>query len=243
MRFGRCVAIRQVEDRVWDSGKHAAQWECRCDCGNTFVTRYSNLMQGATKSCGCLRRERMSTIGKTWRRSNEYDLTSYDYGVCYFHNNSDEFFIFDKEDYDVLNNHCWAKSTSNGYATTRIGSTSSATAQSVIMGCPPDGMVIDHINRNRLDNRKSNLRFTTRKENARNRGTMSNNTSGYTGVHYQKASRKWRASIAVDYQRIQLGEFDTKEDAYDAYIQARERYWGDTYESRTETQTGEQNHA
>ena len=164
----------------------------------------------------------MSTIGKTWRRSNEYDLTSYDYGVCYFHNNPDEFFIFDKEDYDVLNNHCWAKSTSNGYATARIGSTSSATAQSVIMGCPPDGMVIDHINRNRLDNRKSNLRFTTRKENARNRGTMSNNTSGYTGVHYQKASRKWRASIAVDYQRIQLGEFDTKEDAYDAYIQARE---------------------
>lgn len=230
MRFGRCVAIRQVEDRVWDNGKHAAQWECRCDCGKLFVTRYTNLMHGATKSCGCLRKERMSTIGKTWRRSNEYDLTSYDYGVCYFHNNPDEFFIFDKEDYDVLNNYCWAKSTSNGYATTRIGSKSSATAQSVIIGSPPDGMVIDHINRNRLDNRKSNLRFTTQKENARNRGTMSNNTSGYTGVHYQKASRKWRASIAVDYHRIQLGEFDTKEDAYDAYIQARKRYWGDTYE-------------
>ena len=229
-RFGRCVAVQQVEDKISKSGKRYAQWECVCDCGRPFVTEYRCLMTGGTTSCGCYRRERMSKLGKTWRRDNEYDLSG-EYGICYFHNEPDGYFIFDLDDYEKLSEYCWSKSSSNGYAYARVrGELRNITAQSVIMGQTPDGMVIDHINRDRLDNRKENLRFTSHKENARNRSLMSNNQSGFPGVHFQKSRQKWRASIAVDYQRIQLGEFDTKEEAYDAYLKAREKYWGDTYQ-------------
>jgi hypothetical protein len=65
---------------------------------------------------------------------------------------------------------------------------------------------IDHINGDKQDNRLCNLRCVSRSENARNRKTAVNNTSGYTGVHKDTRSGKWSASIG-------LGYFDTLEEA------------------------------
>lgn len=58
---------------------------------------------------------------------------------------------------------------------------------------------IDHINGDRTDNRLRNLRSVTRSENARNRKTATNNTSGYTGVHLDTRTGKWVASIGLGY--------------------------------------------
>ena len=54
-RFGRLTVIKRAEDYVISSGKHYAQWECKCDCGNTTIVKQSKLIQGRTKSCGCYR--------------------------------------------------------------------------------------------------------------------------------------------------------------------------------------------
>lgn len=90
----------------------------------------------------------------------------------------------------------------------------------------PQGTIIDHINRNALDNRKSNLRFCTKAENQRNRTSRQiNNTSGYKGV--TKVRNKWAARISHQSKRIHLGYFVNIHQAAEAYNQAALKYFGD----------------
>lgn len=72
---------------------------------------------------------------------------------------------------------------------------------------------IDHINHIRHDNRPVNLRAATRQENSKNRNMQSNNTSGITGVDWNKPTGKWRARIDVGGKKINLGLFADIEDA------------------------------
>ncbi len=76
---------------------------------------------------------------------------------------------------------------------------------------------IDHIDRNKLNNDLSNLRFCTYSENSRNRDKFKNKSSKYIGVHYNKEKRKYKACIIINYKSIFLGYFNTEEMAADAY--------------------------
>ena len=88
---------------------------------------------------------------------------------------------------------------------------------------------IDHINRNRSDNRIANLREATCKQNHQNRSRPSNNTSGHPGVVWHKRGSKWVASIGHNYKDIYLGCFATIEEAIAARKAAEKLYWADTY--------------
>jgi hypothetical protein len=79
---------------------------------------------------------------------------------------------------------------------------------------------IDHINGNRADNRISNLRLATQSQNIANSLISKANKSGCKGVSWRKDIKKWRASIMVNYKQIALGCYDSKDEAYDAYISA-----------------------
>lgn len=72
---------------------------------------------------------------------------------------------------------------------------------------------IDHVNRNRSDNRLCNLRCVTRSENMRNAKKPSNNTSGYVGVRWNKRLSKWEARIKANGKHIYLGCFNGIKDA------------------------------
>jgi|GEM_PF-759073 len=85
---------------------------------------------------------------------------------------------------------------------------------------------IDHINRIKLDCRKSNLRKATPKQNAQNRGLMSNNTSGATGVRWSERLNKWRAQIYLNGKNRHLGLFIDKNDAITAYQNAADKHFG-----------------
>lgn len=89
-------------------------------------------------------------------------------------------------------------------------------------GVHPSGH-IDHINLDRADNRIANLRDCTQSQNMGNRRPQGNNTSGFKGVSYSKASKKWKASI----QRKHLGLFDTPEKAHAAYVDAALQLFGE----------------
>lgn len=65
-------------------------------------------------------------------------------------------------------------------------------------GPVPEGMEIDHIDRNRENNAPTNLRLVTVAENRRNRGTHSNNKSGIKGVYYHKANKSWYGQCKVN---------------------------------------------
>lgn len=90
-----------------------------------------------------------------------------------------------------------------------------------VYGCWPD-KEIDHINRNRSDNRLGNLRDTDK--NSWNTGDYKNNTSGYQGVSWHKHAKKWLAQIKVYGKQKHLGLFDTIEAANAAYIAAKEEH-------------------
>lgn len=85
----------------------------------------------------------------------------------------------------------------------------------LLMGvnCP---LVVDHINRDRLDNRWTNLRGTNRGGNAKNAGLRKDSKSGYRGVSYRKSKAKWRAYIQSDGKQFHLGFYDSAELAYAA---------------------------
>lgn len=83
---------------------------------------------------------------------------------------------------------------------------------------------IDHINRQRSDNRIANLRDATRSLNTQNTGMFSSNTSGKKGVSFHRASGKWQARIGLDGRLIHLGVHATKELAALAYEEARAKY-------------------
>lgn len=84
--------------------------------------------------------------------------------------------------------------------------------------------VIDHINGNPTDNRISNLREVTQKENSRNSARPSNNSSGVTGVGWHKQVGKWRAYITVDGTQRSLGLFETKDEAIHARKSAEAQF-------------------
>jgi hypothetical protein len=87
------------------------------------------------------------------------------------------------------------------------------------------GRVVDHVNGDRLDNRRSNLRMCSHAENMRNRKPHKNNTSGFPGV--RRAGAKWRAEIYVDGAVVHLGLFDDANRAADVYRAASRRLHGE----------------
>lgn len=72
---------------------------------------------------------------------------------------------------------------------------------------------LDHINRNRADNRIANLREADRATNCQNQPIRRSNRSGVTGVYFHKVSGKWAASINVNKRQIHLGVYNTMEEA------------------------------
>ena len=79
--------------------------------------------------------------------------------------------------------------------------------------CPEE---VDHINHIRSDNRWVNLRPVNRKINQKNKSKYKNNTSGTTGVFWNKKNKKWVAKIFINKKWLQLGAFNNKQDAITA---------------------------
>ena len=117
----------------------------------------------------------------------------------------------DTEDYQRVKKHRWYLNKA-GYAFT--GSGHPFSLASLILGVKTDRYnVIDHINQNKLDNRKHNLRVVSRSINAFNAKIRKDNTSGHPGVSWDSARRKWTARICVGGKVKCLGRFAAIESA------------------------------
>lgn len=120
--------------------------------------------------------------------------------------------------------------TNKGYLYIRLGSKDRVLAQVLIWfymtGVWPDKLV-DHKDKNKLNNRWDNLRLATNSESTANRGLNKKNKLGVPGVSYVPSLGKYRARIGKDYKAIWLGTFDTIEEASSAYQKAREELFGE----------------
>lgn len=140
-----------------------------------------------------------------------------------------KFALVDAVDFEHISKRKWHIS-SRGYAaraTPLSNGKRSLIGMHRIINNTPDGMHTDHINGDKLDNRKCNLRTATASQNLQNQGNRVNNTSGYKGVHFHHRSKMWHVRIRVYGKRIWIGQYLTAELAYDSYRTAALRLHGE----------------
>lgn len=125
--------------------------------------------------------------------------------------------LVDASDHAQLARHRW-RLQEHGYAVRHeyIDHTHSRSIRMhrQIMGVTDPETHIDHINGDKLDNRRTNLRVATRSQNEQNRsGLNQNNRSGHRGVHWSKSEQKWKVQVTLDRKVHCLGTFDDLEEA------------------------------
>ncbi len=138
--------------------------------------------------------------------------------------------LVDAEDYEALSGFAW-RVDHRGYACrhpTVEGHSTTVLMHREILGMERgNGLYVDHINGNRIDNRRANLRTCTNAENVRNQKRSSKNTTGFKGVMFHKGSGKWYARIKFKGKGKYLGRYSSPELAYEVYCLAADMLHGE----------------
>lgn len=224
-RFGRLVVQYEAEPYYTSGGNRKVKWHCLCDCGKELNVSSGELLQGKTLSCGCYNREVNSErMKKMMYKRNRYDLSG-SFGIGYDSKGNE--FWFDLEDYDKIKDYCWTIHHTK-YVTAKNKEHKWIMLHKLIMNDLDNKYCIDHIKTERkFDNRKSNLRHSSRSQNNMNKVMQKNNKSGHTGVYYHSYNDKWRAIININKKTKTLGDFKNIEDAIKARKEAEQKYYGD----------------
>ena len=139
--------------------------------------------------------------------------------------------LVDQDDFDRYSKYTWFIN-SNGYAQRNEprcnGRRNMPNMHREVLGLRyGDGSIVDHVNGNKLDNRKENLRICTASENTINTGLSTRNKTGYKGVSFCKRAKKFRAQISIDGKVKSLGYYDNPVDAHASYRQVAELIHGE----------------
>ncbi len=193
MIFNRWTVINEAENDKFQKGR----WNCKCECGNKKIVSQSSLSKGASESCGCLHKKRVSShglsrhplyriiIGMIQRCYNPKDTGYHNYG-------GREIKVFEKWKHNKESFVKWA--LEHGWE---------------------KGLVIDRINGDG-NYEPSNVRFITIAGNSANKRKQPNNTTGYTGIlqrKYHKKNNTYACRLSINGVEKQLGVFKSKKEA------------------------------
>lgn len=195
-KFGRLTPIEYVGGQ---------KWKCICDCGNTTIVMANNLRNGSTKSCGCWGKEIRL---KSYLKPISYEIDG-DTAICY--TSSGIPFYIDAEDIDKITCRSWRVDTC-GYISGRYNG-KFISIHRYLLGVDDPKIFVDHIDRNKLNNRRSNLRLCNRTQNQRNYNQRVDNSSGFSGVYWHSRNKRWKVMIHLDGEAYYLGCFEKYEDA------------------------------
>lgn len=234
-RFGQLTVIRLHHRKpvLLKSGYvHKQDYMlCKCDCGNECIVAKRSLIRGHAKSCGCL----------IYKKTDNIIIDKGDYCEMLVNSKYEEEpikVLIDKEDVERVKELRWIahyETTINGYyihgwsrRNKDIKERKHFALQRFLMN-PPANMQVDHINRNTLDNRKSNLRICTQQENANNKGNYKNNTSGYKNIWYATHDKIWVCEIKRFKKKIFRKSSKNLEELVklrDEFIKEKGEYYG-----------------
>lgn len=136
--------------------------------------------------------------------------------------------IVDDEDFEFLNKYKWCAGVNRAggvfYAKSHVNGRMQSMHR-LLLGVTDRWVLVDHINHDTLDNRRSNLRIATQKQNNQNRKSVPNSTSKYRGVSWYNRDKRWVAKIGNGENQKTLGWFKDEILAALAYNKAAlERY-------------------
>ena len=194
------------------SNNGGASWVCRCSCGHLDIYSGDKLRSGHITHC------RFCNMGR-FVFHDHYNTVE-----CVLPGGNS--FFVDFEDLPLVMGYKWHR-TGNGYYKASLGSRKKGhiLLHRLIMK-PPDHMVVDHIDGDKTNCRKSNLRICSQAENSRNARISKNNCCGKKGVHYDARRKRWYARIhkGLTYS---LGGYESCDSAARAYDAAAEELHGE----------------
>jgi hypothetical protein len=137
--------------------------------------------------------------------------------------------IVSDEDFENVSQFKWYYDKTTGYAKrdTRIDGKRVCVYMHRFINNTDDGKLTDHINGNRIDNRRENLRSCNFTQNHANKKIESKFTSKYKGVYWHKNRDKWVSMIRIDRKGHYLGVFTDEKEAAKAYNQKAKELFGD----------------
>lgn len=176
-KFGRLTVIGRGENYISPKGAMLVRWMCECECGNKILVTGGSLKGSGTVSCGCKRGETVF---------NDYSIQ----GNSSYVSVKDKVFIVDKKDIPMISKERWHIGK-NGYVTAN----SDKKYLHRLLLNPKAGEVVDHINGNRLDNRRENLRIADYSENGYNKRLSKDNKSGEFFISCNKTKDYYSVTI------------------------------------------------
>lgn len=205
-QYGLLTVVRQAEDHIRNDGKKEAMWICKCNCKkqSTKTVRGTDLKTGHTHSCGCLSIAKRIQTGKKNHYITDGDIVKVNLTNC------DKIMICDNDIWEKYRDRCWSMNE-NGYArATKDGS--NIFMHRLVIEESDKNIYTDHINGNRLDNRRKNLRLVTPSQSMMNTCLRLKSTTGIKGVSFDKRMQKYEAYIHKG-KKISLGFYKDIDEA------------------------------